>query len=73
MILEGVNCFYTSFLSVYHMSISYLGVFICVLNAYDVYEEKKTVLFTSPIILLNIEFSVPGFLETNRFNLGSKG
>ena len=41
MILEGVNCFYTSFLSVYHMSISYLGVFICVLNAYDVYEEKK--------------------------------
>ena len=72
MILEGVNCLYTSFLSVYHMG-SYLGVFICVLSAYDVYEEKKTVLFTSPIILLNIEFSVPGFLETNRFNLESKG
>ena len=34
------------------MWISYLGVFICVLSAYDVYEEKKTVLFTSPIILL---------------------
>ena len=35
------------------MWISYLGVFICVLSAYDVYEEKKTVLFTSPIILLS--------------------
>ena len=34
------------------MWISYLGVFIYVLSAYDVYEEKKTVLFTSPIILL---------------------
>ena len=36
------------------MWISYLGVFICVLSAYDVYEKKKkkTVLFTSPIILL---------------------
>ena len=51
MILGGVNYLYTSFLSVYHMWISYLGVFICVLSAY-VYEEKKTVLFTSPIILL---------------------
>ena len=34
------------------MWISYLGVFICVLSAYDVYEEKNAVLFTSPIILL---------------------
>ena len=52
MILGGANYLYTSFLSVYHMQISYLGVFIYVLSAYDVYEEKKTVLFTSPIILL---------------------
>ena len=51
MILGGVNYLYTSFLSVYHMWISYLDVFICVLSAYDVY-KKKTVLFTSPIILL---------------------
>ena len=35
------------------MWISYLGVFICVLSAYDVYEEKNAVLFTSPIILLH--------------------
>ena len=34
------------------MWISYLGVFICVLNAYVVYKEKNAVLFTSPIILL---------------------
>ena len=34
------------------MWISYLGVFICVISAYDVYEEKKTALFISPIILL---------------------
>ena len=34
------------------MWISYLGVFICVLSAYDVYKEKNAVLFTSPIILL---------------------
>ena len=34
------------------MWISYLGVFICVLSAYSVYEEKNVVLFTSPIILL---------------------
>ena len=52
MILGGANDLYTSFLSVYHMWISYLGVFIWVLSAY-VYEEKKTVLFTSPIKLLN--------------------
>ena len=34
------------------MWISYLGIFICILSAYDVYEEKNAVLFTSPIILL---------------------
>ena len=62
MILEGVNYLYTSFLSVYHMKISYLGVFICVLSAYYVYEEKKTVLFTSLIIILN-------FIALNNFNV----
>ena len=30
------------------MWISYLGTFICTLSAYDVYEEKNVVLFTSP-------------------------
>ena len=52
MIYKGVNYLDASFLSVYHMWISYLGVFICVLSAYDVYEEKNTALFTSPITLL---------------------
>ena len=38
------------------MWISYLGVFICVLSAYDVYEEKNAVLFTSPTMLLSFLF-----------------
>ena len=37
------------------MWISYLGVFICVLSAYDVYEEKNAVLFTLSIILLKLK------------------
>ena len=49
------------------MRISYLGVFICVLSAYDVYEEKNAVLFTSPIILLGflpkyLSSQIAGFL-----------
>ena len=49
MILGGVNDLYTSFLSVYHMWISYLGVFICVLSAYDVYEKKKRLSCLPPL------------------------
>ena len=44
---------------------SYLGVFICVLSAYDVYdvyEEKNTVLITSSIILLSyLDFRIRYF------------
>ena len=50
---------------------SYLGVFIWVLSAYDVYEEKNAVLFTSPIILLRppLENNSIDFVSSSQLHL----
>ena len=47
---------------------SYSDVFICVWGAYDVYKEKKTVLFISPIILLWYPYGTSHFLGKINFD-----
>ena len=70
MVYKGVNYLYTSFLSVYHMWISYLDVFICVLSTYDVYEKKDCLVYlsynttyTSLLFLLGKVFSFQSFFQ----------